>query len=169
MMHRSLFLALAGLFLVVFQTSVLNSIFMGRINVELSLVLVIYAGFRMSVLQGAIFSFMIGFFLDCLMGATSGLFALIYVCIFFISVWVSLRIYTEQMSLMTVFTFLCAMLEGMIIVLFYKIIYDISMFDDIYRVFLPQALGVGILSPLLFKLFHFFEVLFHGGDSQPAK
>lgn len=168
-MHRFLFLPLAGLFLVVFQTSVLNLFFMGRINIELSLVLVIYAGFRMNMLPGAMISFLIGFFLDCMTGSTSGFFALIYVCIFFISAGVSLRVYAEQMRPMMIFTFVCAMLEGLMLGLFYKIIYDISMFDKFFRVFLPQAMGVSLLSPLLFKLFHFFEGLFHGGDSQPAK
>jgi rod shape-determining protein MreD len=162
-------LPIAGLFLVVFQTSVLNLFSMGRISVELSLILVIYAGFRMKMLPGAFLSFLLGFFLDCMMGSISGLFALIYVCIFFISVSVSLRVYAEQIRLIMIFSFLCAILEGLMVVLFYKIVYDINMFDDIFRVFLPQALVVGALSPLFFKLFHFFEVLFRGGDSQPAK
>jgi cell shape-determining protein MreD len=168
-MRRAFLSALAGLSLVVFQTSVLDAVFMGRIHVELSLALVVYAGFRMTVLQGATFSFMLGFFLDCLMGAPSGLFTLIYVCIFFISAGVSLRVYAEQMNLIMGFTFLCAMLEGLIIVLFYKVIHDIHLFDDIFRVFLPQALGVAILSPLLFKLFHLFEGFIRGEDSQPAE
>jgi len=167
--YRTFFLPIAGLFLVVFQTSVLNLFSMGRIGVELSLILVIYAGFRMKMLPGAFLSFLLGFFLDCMMGSISGLFALIYVCIFFISVSVSLRVYAEQIRLIMIFSFLCAILEGLMVVLFYKIVYDIIMFDDIFRVFLPQALVVGALSPLFFKLFNFFEVVFRGGDSQPAK
>jgi hypothetical protein len=167
--YRTFFLPIAGLFLVVFQTSVLNLFSMGRIGVELSLILVIYAGFRMKMLPGAFLSFLLGFFLDCMMGSISGLFALIYVCIFFISVSVSLRVYAEQTRLIMIFSFLCAILEGLMVVLFYKIVYDIIMFDDIFRVFLPQALVVGALSPLFFKLFNFFEVVFRGGDSQPAK
>ena len=169
MTYRTFFLPIAGLFLVVFQTSVLNLFSMGRIGVELSLILVIYAGFRMKMLPGAFLSFLLGFFLDCMMGSISGLFALIYVCIFFISVSVSLRVYAEQIRLIMIFSFLCAILEGLMVVLFYKIVYDIIMFDDIFRVFLPQALVVGALSPLFFKLFNFFEVVFRGGDSQPAK
>jgi rod shape-determining protein MreD len=158
-----------GLFLVVFQTSVLDLFFMGRIGVELSLVLVIYAGFRMNVPHGALLSFLLGFFLDCMMGSISGLFTLLYVCIFFISVLVSMRVYAEQMSLIMIFTFLCAIFEGLMIVLFYKVMYDISMFGNIIRVFLPQALVVSVLSPLFFKLFIFFEVLFRDGNPQPVK
>ena len=142
---------------------------MGRIGVELSLILVIYAGFRMKMLPGAFLSFLLGFFLDCMMGSISGLFALIYVCIFFISVSLSLRVYAEQVRLIMIFSFLCAILEGLMVVLFFKIIYDINNFDNIFRVFIPQALMLGALSPLFFKLFNYFEVLFCGGDSQPAK
>jgi hypothetical protein len=169
LIYRYLFLPLMGLFLVVFQTSVLDLFFMGDIGVELSLVLVIYAGFRMSILHGALLSFLLGFFLDCMMGSISGLFTLLYVCIFFTSVLVSMRVYAEQMSLIMIFTFLCAIFEGLSIVLFYRVMYDINMFGNIIRVFLPQALVVGVLSPLFFKLLTFFEVLFHEGNPQPAQ
>jgi len=168
-MYPRLFLPLAALLLVIFQTSVLNIVFMGRLNVEISLILVIYAGFRMNVLQGALLSFLLGFFLDCAMGSISGLFILTYVCIFFISALVSTRIYAEQTSLIIGFTFLCSIFEGLMLVLIYKIIYDIDLLGSIIRVFLPQALVVSMLSPLFFKLFNFFEVSFHDGNPQPAK
>lgn len=169
MIYSHFFLPLAGLLLVVFQTSVLNIFFMGHLNVEISLILVIYSGFRMKILPGALLSFLLGFFLDCSMGSISGLFTLIYVCIFFISVLVSMRVYAEQISLIIGFSFLCSIFEGLMIVLFFKIMYDINMLDSIILVFLPQALVVGALSPLFFKVFHFFEVSFHDGNPQPAK
>jgi len=158
-----------GLLLVVFQTSILDLFFMGYVGVELSLVLVIYAGFRMNILQGAVLSFMLGFFLDCMMGSISGLFTFLYVVIFFISSLVSLRVYAEEMSLIMIFTFFCALFEGLMIVLFYKIIYDINMIYNIVRVFIPQALVVGVLSPLFFKLLNYIEGLLHDGNPQTAK
>lgn len=169
MIYGYLFLPLAGLVLVIFQTSVLDLFFKGFFNAELSMIMVIYAGFRMNVMQGAILSFLIGFFMDCAMGSASGLYALIYICIFFISVGVSQRIYAEQTRRIMAFAFFCTVLEGLIMGLFYKITYDINMIDNVFRVFLPQALGVSILSPLLFRTFHFFEGLFHGGASQPKE
>ncbi len=168
-MSPYLFLPLAGLLLVIFQTSVLNIIFMGRLNVEISLILVIYAGFRMNVLPGALLSFLLGFFLDCAMGSISGLFTLIYVCVFFISVLVSMRVYAEQISLIIGFSFLCSIFEGLLIVLFFKIIYDINMLGSLIQVFLPQALVVSVLSPFFFRLFHLFEATFHDGNPQQAK
>lgn len=169
MIYRYLCLPILGLLLVVFQTSVLDLFFMGRIGVELSLVLAIYAGFRMNVYRGALLSFLLGFFLDCMMGSISGLFTLLYVCIFFISSLVSLRVYAEEMVLIMLFTFLCAIFEGLMIVLFYIIIYDINMFNNMIRVFVPQALVIGVLSPWIFKLFSYIEGLSHGGHPQTTK
>ncbi|MBA4396184.1 MAG: hypothetical protein C0394_02160 [Syntrophus sp. (in: bacteria)] len=169
MMYPRLLLPLAALLLVIFQTSVLNIFFMGRLNVEISLILVIYAGFRMNVLMGALLSFLLGFFLDCTMGTISGVFTLVYICIFFISVLVSMRVYTEQLHLIIGFSFLCSIFEGLMIVSIYKIIYDANLLGSIVQVFLPQALMVSLLSPLFFKLFNFFEVSFHDGNPQPAK
>ena len=85
------------LLLVVFQKSVLDLFFFGRIGVELSLILVIYAGFRMDTVRGAFLSFIVGFFMDCMMGSVSGLYTLLYVCIFFVSALVSLRVYAETL------------------------------------------------------------------------
>lgn len=169
MMYQHFFLPLVGLLLVIFQTSVLNIFFRGWLNVEISLILVIYAGFRMNILPGALLSFLLGFFLDCATGSISGLFSLIYVCIFFISVLVSMRVYAEQISLIIGFSFLCSIFEGLMIVLFFKIMYNINMLSSIVQVFLPQALVVSALSPLFFELFHFLKVSFRDGNPQPAK
>jgi len=158
-----------GLLLVVFQTSILDLFFMGYIGVELSLVLVIYAGFRMNVLRGALLSFLLGFFLDCMMGSISGLFTLLYVCIFLISSLVSVRVYAEKTTLIMIFTFFCAIFEGLMIALFYIIIYDTNMFNNIIRVFVPQALVIGVLSPLFFQIFGSVERLFHDGNPQTPK
>lgn len=169
MIYYYLVLPVMAFLLVVFQTSILDLFFMSRMGVELSLVLVVYAGFRMGILNGALLSFALGFFLDCMIGSISGMYAFLYVCIFFASVVVSARVYAEQIGLIMAFTFLCAIFEGLMIVFFYKIIYDINMFHNILPVFLPQALAVGVVSPVFFRLFHLFEGLFHEGNPQQAQ
>lgn len=156
------------LLLVVFQKSILDLFFFGRIGVELSLILVIYAGFRMDTIRGAFLSFMVGFFMDCMMGSVSGLYTLLYVCIFFVSALVSLKIYAEGVILIMMFTFLCTLSQGLFIVLFYKIIYDVNMFRNIIWVFLPQALVLSILSPVFFKMFDVFKGFLNDGNPRPA-
>ncbi len=61
-----------ALLLVLFQKSILYLFFFGRVDVEISLILVIYAGFRLGVLRGALLSFVVGFFMDCMTGSVSG-------------------------------------------------------------------------------------------------
>jgi hypothetical protein len=67
------------------------------------------------------------------------------------------------------FTFLCALSQGLFIVLFYKIIYDVNMFRNIIWVFLPQALVLSILSPVFFKMFDVFKGSLNDGNPRPAK
>jgi rod shape-determining protein MreD len=167
-MYSLLWLPLA-LFLVVFQKSILDLLFLGRIDVEISLILVIYAGFRLDIIRGGFLCFVIGFVMDCMMGSVSGLYTLLYVCIFFVSVLVSLRVYAEGMALIMLFTFICALSQGLFIVLFYKIIYDVNMFGNIFWVFLPQALVLSLLSPVFFKLFNIFEGFLNEGHPQSAE
>lgn len=169
MIYPYIFLPFLGVLLILFQTSVLNLFFAGRMSVELSLVLVIYAGFRGNILPGALMSFMLGLVLDCMMGGVSGLFALLYVCIYLASVLLSHRVYAERAHLIVAFSFACALFEGLMVVVFYKIIYDINLIHSYVRVFLPQALVVGMVSPLLFRLFRYFEFLFHDENPQPTQ
>jgi rod shape-determining protein MreD len=168
-MNRHLIFPLFGLLLVFFQTSVLNLVFFGRINVELSMILVMYAGFRMQLIPGSVFSFLLGFFLDCTIGSMSGLYAFLYVCLFLVSFRVAAHAYTEHAILIVVYAFLCSIFEGLMVVLFYRIIYDADILESILHVFLPQALIVGALSPAMFRFFRYIEDLLHDGSPQPAK
>lgn len=166
---RYLFSLLLALLLVVFQITVPDIIFSGKIGVELSLVLVIYAGFYLGFIEGAILSFILGFFLDCLTGTISGLFTLLYGMTFIVAALFSLRVYAEEFSLIAVFTFACSLMESVLIIFFYRLIYGVNMVHDIVSVFIPQALLVGILSPALFKIFHTIEVLLNAGYTKSAE
>ena len=158
-----------ALLLVLFQKSILYLFFFGRVDVEISLILVIYAGFRLGVLRGALLSFVVGFFMDCMTGSVSGLYTLFYVCAFFAAHLVSMRVYAEGTAWIMLFTFLCALFEGLFIVLFYKAMYDVNMLRSMIRVFLPQALVLSFLSPVFFKLFRVLEGSLNEGNPQPAQ
>ncbi|MEA1936085.1 MAG: hypothetical protein U9M96_04605, partial [Thermodesulfobacteriota bacterium] len=90
-----LILPVFSLLLIVFQTTVLDLFFLGKIELEVSLILVVWAGFHLDVVKGGILSFVLGFFLDCITGSMTGLFMFIYVVIFSLSKIVSLRVYAE--------------------------------------------------------------------------
>jgi rod shape-determining protein MreD len=144
-------------------------VFSGKIAVELSLIVVIYTGFRFDVLRGGIFSFILGFIHDCLTCTLSGLYTLIYVVVFLISKLASLRISPGQPFLIMSLTFVCALLEGMIIILFYPLLYGGGISTHAILVYLPQILIVSILSPVLFRAFHWTEAALNGRESEPVK
>ena len=157
------------LLLVVLQKSILDLFFFGRLDIELSLILVIYAGFRLDVLRGALLSFVAGFFMDCMTGSVSGIYTLFYVCVFFISRLLSARVYAEGTAWIMLFTFFCVLAEGLFIVAFYKAVYDANLLRNMIRVFLPQALILSFLSPVFFKLLRDIVGSPNEGNPQPAQ
>ncbi|OIP89096.1 MAG: hypothetical protein AUK24_06710 [Syntrophaceae bacterium CG2_30_49_12] len=143
--------------------------FFGKISLEISLLLVIYAGFHLKVIKGFILSFLLGFFLDCIAGSISGLFTFIYTFLFFISKFVYPRIYPEKKSFIVIFTLICALLEQLLVILFNELIYGVNLFQHILRIFLPQALVISVLSPVFFNIFFRLEVLLNGGDARSIR
>jgi rod shape-determining protein MreD len=164
-----LLLPLLLLFLVVIQITILDLFFLGWITMEISLIVVIYSGFNLDALRGGILSLMLGFFLDCLTSAIFGLYTFLYCLIFYLSMIVAGRVYTGNPALIASFTGICTILEGLVIVLLYRILFGADILAAIPRIFIPQAVALGLLSPLVFRLFHRFEVFLHAEDTRPAR
>ena len=163
-----LLLPFFGFLLIVFQTALSELVFFGKLAVEISLVAVIYAGFYLPFMKGAATGFILGFFLDCFMGAPSGLFVFSYVLIFLISRFVSRRVYAERASFIMIFVGLCALLEGLLVMAIYKLAYGVDKFHHLWDVFLHHALFAGLLGPWAFKLFHKIGVLSDGRNTRTA-
>jgi cell shape-determining protein MreD len=68
-----------ALLLVVLQRTLLDLVFGGRIGIEVSLILVVWAGFHLDMLRGGVLAFVLGFLLDCLSGTILGLTTFVYV------------------------------------------------------------------------------------------
>jgi len=143
--------------------------FSGRIALELSLIVVIYAGFRFNVLRGGVLSFILGFVHDCLTCSLSGLYTLIYVLVFLISKLASLRISPGKPLLIMSFTFICALFEGVVIVFFHPLLFGGDISPRTLTAYLIQTLIVSGLSPVLFRAFQQTEAVLNGRESQPAK
>jgi len=77
-----LFLPVLSILLIALQIAVADILFSGRLVIELSLIAVIYAGFRLDLIKGAALAFVFGFVFDCLVGSVTGLFTLIYLLLF---------------------------------------------------------------------------------------
>jgi rod shape-determining protein MreD len=161
-----LLLPLFSLILLVLQTTVLSLFFMGKMGLEISLIIVIYAGFRMDALKGGVLAFILGFFLDCITGSVTGLLTFYYVAVFFVSRTVSFKVYAERYLFVMAFAFLCAFSEGLFVALIYQVFYGVAVFPGIYRIFLIQALTLSLISPLLFTLLGRLEGVVDVRESQ---
>ena len=163
-MIHYLLLPMLLLLLVIVQLTILELFSFGWIGIEISLIVVIYLGFHLDALRGGFLSLLLGFFLDCLTSAIFGLYMFLYVLIFYLSNIVGGKIYAGKSALIASFTALCTLLEGLVIVLFYRFVFGADILDAIPKIFVPQAVVAGCLSPLCFILLQRFEVFLHVED-----
>ena len=98
-----LLLPFFSIILVVFQTTIADIIFSGRLVLEISIIVVIYAGYRLDLIRGSVLAFVLGFVFDCLAGSVPGLFTFAYVLIFLLSFFVSASLTTEKMHFIAIF------------------------------------------------------------------
>ncbi|NPV05806.1 MAG: rod shape-determining protein MreD [Syntrophaceae bacterium] len=152
--------------LVVLQRTLLDLVFGGRIGIEVSLVLVVWAGFHLDMVRGGALVFLLGFVLDCLSGTILGLYTFVYAVLFVLTRLLSPRIYGERMLFIMAYVFLCAMLEGLFIVAVYWFIYGTDVSHSLLRTTLPQALVAGVLSPAIFTLFSRLGVHAYAGEAR---
>jgi len=157
------------LLLVIVQTAILELFSLGRIGMEISMIVVIYAGFHLDPLRGGILSLLLGFFMDCLTSSIFGLYMFLYILIFSLAMIIEGKVYAGKPALIASFTGFCMLLEGLVIVLFYRFVFGADILYAILKIFIPQAIVLGLLSPFIFGLLQRFEVFVHAEDRRPAQ
>lgn len=158
-----------SLLLIVIQTMIADIFFFGKIGVELSLILVIYAGFRLDIMKGGILSFILGFFRDCINCSISGPYTFLYVLVFLISMLASFRISPGKSSFIMIFTLLCASFEIIVLLLFHLLLYGGYISTLALKAYIPQTLILSGLSPILFSTISRIDVLLSGKDARTVK
>ncbi|MEA2013751.1 MAG: hypothetical protein U9N38_00340 [Thermodesulfobacteriota bacterium] len=161
-----LLLPIFSLFLLVIQVTVVDILSFGKVGLEISLILVVYAGLHLSVIRGVVLSLIIGFFLDCLTGVIPGVYLLSYVLIFLVSKAVSPKVYTGKVTFIIAFTFICALFGELFIALMYEVLCSINIFPDVLGVSFFQATVTGVFAPAFFVLFYRLEVLLNVWESR---
>jgi len=153
-----------SILLIALQSTIADVIFSDRLVFELSLIVIIYAGFHLDLIKGVILALVLGFVLDCFGGSVPGLFTFIYIviylCSFFISDWLD----TEKIYVIAFFSFLCAFLKEIILILFYYLAFKIDLLINAYFIIFMQALIIGLFAPLFFYLMSRAEVFFYGKE-----
>ncbi len=155
--------------LMALQTTLADLLFSGWLTLELSLIVVIYAGFRMDLVKGMILAGFLGFVLDCVSGAVVGLFTFIYLLVFTLSFFVSLRIATEKYYLIALFSIFCCSLESLIISMLYRLVLKYEIPQDALMVFVSQTLLIGVLSVGFFYSMRKVESWMYGKAIQPPQ
>lgn len=157
-----------AIILVVLQTVMADILFAGLLFLEISLIAVIYAGLRLDLVQGMISSFVLGFVLDCMAGSVLGLFTFAYSLIFLCSFFISGRMDTGKLYFIGLFSLICALLEGLFVIIVLKLVYGLDMTNVPY-LFIIQALIVSVFSMLFFYGMRRVEGFFYGTTMQSAQ
>jgi len=164
-------LPIFSLLLIVFQMMIADIVLFGTIGVDLSLIMVIFAGFRLDIARGGILSFIIGFIRDCLSYSISGLYTLMCVSVFLISMLASSKVSPGKPTfiMIMIFTLICALFEGTVIILLHPLLYGGDMSVHALKMCIPQALILSGLSPILFKAFYWIEGFLSGEAKRTAE
>jgi rod shape-determining protein MreD len=147
-----LLLLILSILLIVLQSMITDVIFSNYFVFELSLVVVIYAGFHLDLIKGTVLAFFLGFVLDCVGGSVPGLFAFVYIIVFWCSFFISDLLDTEKKHVIIFFSFLCALLKEIILNIFYYLVFDINLLLNMHYIIFIQALVISIIAPLFFYL-----------------
>ena len=155
-----------SLLLLIFQVSFLQLLFFGKIGIEISLVVVIYAGFHLSVAKGGSLAFVMGFIFDCITGSVTGFHTFFYVAVFLVARLTSRRVYSEGTFFIVLFAFAASIAEGFFLGMIYFAIYDVEIFTKIMWIFIIQSIIAGFLSPSVFLILDKMERVLYVGEPQ---
>jgi rod shape-determining protein MreD len=143
-----------SILLVVFQSTALDLLFLGKIRLELTLIVVIYGGLYMDAVKGGLLSLLLGFLLDSMTGVMPGFYTFIYLAVFAVTHLISYRVYPEGIPIIILLTFLCSLAEGIIIMFIYRMGFGIDAFKEIFDTYVLQSLVVAVVAPACFTLLH---------------
>jgi hypothetical protein len=149
-------------FLVIFQKTVVDVFSFHFLNLDLTMIFVVFSGLNMGVMRGSVLSLWAGFLVSILTGSIAALFMCVYLVIFSLSHLVSTRIFAGTPLFIVCFTMLCAVAEGIMLIVINRYYLGVAGIEGMLWAVLPQIPVLGILSPLFFRGFKKIEDLSHG-------
>jgi rod shape-determining protein MreD len=154
-MKRFAPLLLAGIFLLILQTTWLSFFPIQRIRPDLLLIFTLYLAFLFPPFLGGILAFFMGYLMDLFSGNTLGLYAFSRTIVFFATQFLKERFYLEGFSFQFLFAFIFSILEGGLLLVLINGLDPVS-FENLYlsslTFLLPQSFCTGLASPFLFFL-----------------
>jgi len=148
-----LLMPIVSIVVIVIQTALLDLLFLGRISVELALVLVVYAAFRLDVVKGAFLALFLGFLHDSIGGFIAGVYMVSYLTVFVVSKTVSPHVHLNKLGFIVGYLSLCMLFQGCFVFFIYHVVAGIDLPASLFiHVFVPQAVVAGVIAPLFFML-----------------
>jgi len=155
-MKRFVPLLLAGILLLILQTTWLSFSPVQRIRPDLLLIFTLYLAFLFPPFLGGILAFFMGYLMDLFSGNTLGLYAFSRTLVFFATQFLKERFYLEGFSFQFLFAFIFSILEGGLLLVLINGLDPVS-FENLYlsllTFLLPQSFCTGLAAPFLFLLF----------------
>ncbi len=155
-MKRFVPLLLAGILLLILQTTWLSFFPIQRIRPDLLLIFTLYMAFVFPPFLGGILAFLMGYLMDLFSGNTLGLYAFSRTLAFFATQFLKERFYLEGFSFQFLFAFAFSILEGGFLLVLINGLEPVS-FKNLYlsllTFLLPQSFCTGLAALLLFPLF----------------
>ncbi len=142
--------------LLTLQTTWPALFFFRWIRPDFVLILTLYLGLFSSPISGGILAFSLGYLMDLFSGNGFGLLAFSRPLLFYSTQLFKDRIYLESFPSRSLFVFVFALTEGVIILILLKALnpeHLPNLYRQFFIVFLPQSLLTALLAPPLFSLF----------------
>jgi len=154
-MKRILIPLFLGVLFLIVQTTWLTFSPILRIRPDIVLILTLYLGLSAPPISGGILVFFLGYLMDLFSGNGFGLYAFSRPILFYCAQLFKDRIYLESFPSRSLFVFLFALTEGLILLILLKALnpeHLPNLYPFFFTVFLPQSLSTALLSSVLFSL-----------------
>ncbi|OGQ34118.1 MAG: rod shape-determining protein MreD [Deltaproteobacteria bacterium RIFCSPHIGHO2_12_FULL_43_9] len=162
-----IFILLISLLIIIFQSTFLNLLFKG-FRPDLILIVIVYLSFHRYLVEGALLSLIIGWFVESLSGAPHGMIMTVYLWIFLIAKMVGIAVFLTRTVGTLLVVFLMSLLQNLLVwgitYLFFPA--NIS-FEAVAGEWIPTVVLQLIITPLVFGLFSSLDKLF--GKESPSK
>jgi rod shape-determining protein MreD len=155
-MKRFVPLLLAGILLLIFQTTWLPLFPIQRIRPDLLLIFTLYLAFLFPPILGGILAFFMGYLMDVFSGNTLGFYTFSRTLVFFATQFFKERFYLEGFSFQFLFAFIFSILEGGLLLILINGLEPVSfgnLYSSLFTFLLPQSFCTGLVAPFLFFLF----------------
>lgn len=161
------FVLFASLLIIIFQSTFLNLLFKS-FRPDLILIVIVYLSFHRYLVEGAILSLIIGWFVESLSGAPHGMIMTVYLWVFLVAKMVGVSVFLPRTIGTLLVIFLMSLLQNLltwgITYLFFQA--NVS-FEVIAKEWIHTIILQLITTPIVFGFFSSLDKLF--GKESPSK